>query len=256
MARPGLALGGIVMIGAGVAVAFGWVWPSTAEATGTVAERVRSVEIDNSSGDITITVADVRETTVRQNFSYRFGQPDDTFSSTGGELYLGDCGWWCSVDYEVVLPRAAAVTGDLSSGTLTLEGVASADVRGSSGDMRVRDVDGSVRLEISSGDVELTDVGQDVTVDASSGNIIGRDLRGDVTAEANSGDITLGLSVAGDVRADASSGNIEVTVPDGDYRVEGESNSGDRRIQVGQSTSAAHLLRLDTSSGDVTVNAG
>ncbi|WP_232376437.1 DUF4097 family beta strand repeat-containing protein [Amycolatopsis aidingensis] len=256
MVRPGLALGGVLMIGAGVAVAFGWVWPSTAEATDTVAEQVNSVEIDNASGDIAITVADVAETTVRQTFSYRFGKPEDTFSITEGELYLGDCGWWCSVEYEVVLPRAAAVTGDLSSGALTLEGVASADVHGSSGDVRVRDVDGPVRVDVSSGDVELTDIGKEITVDTSSGNIIGRDLRGAVTAEASSGDITLALTAAGDVRADASSGNIELTVPAGEYRVEGESNAGDRRIEVGRDSAAAHLLRLDTSSGDVTVKAG
>jgi hypothetical protein len=255
MARGWLAIGGIAMIGIGAAVAFGWWSSATAEATGQI-DGVSRIRIDNDSGNVSIRTGDVQTTTVREHFDFRWGEPDTSYSIEDGELVLGDCGWWCSADYELIVPEGMAINGDVDSGDLLLEGVASAEVDASSGDVTVRDVSGPVRLDVSSGDVQLSGLGGPVDVDASSGDVIGDGLRGQVKVDASSGYIRLVMVVPQSVTADASSGDIELTVPDVPYRIEGESDSGDREIRVDQGGEAAHTLQLNASSGDVTVHTG
>lgn len=236
MGRTGLAVGGVVLIGVGVAVAFGWLWPSTAEATAEVTQRVDTVDVASDAGDVIIRAADVEATTVRQLFRYRWDQPGDAYSVQGATLVLGECpDWGCSVDYEVLVPRGATVTGHVDSGDLTIEGVASADVGADSGDIDVRDVAGPV------------------TVGLDSGSFTGAGLRGDVRAEVKSGDVEVTLAEPGDVRASADSGDVRLAVPEGDYRVEGDTDSGDRDVQIPQDPAAGNVLDLVTDSGDVTV---
>jgi hypothetical protein len=253
MGRAWLAIGGVAMIGIGVSFAFGLWSYATAQATDEV-DGVRRVLIDNGSGDVAIRVGDVRSATVHQRFEYRWGEPDESVSVDGGTLLLGDCGSWCSVDYDVVVPAGTEVHGEVQSGDLELVGVASAEIHASSDDVTIRQVEGPVRVVASSGDVRLSDIGGRVDAEVSSGDLTGDGLRGPVDAHASSGDITLVLTVPQSVTADASSGDIELTVPDEQYRVEGESDSGDRDISVDQSRDAAHTLRLDASSGNVSVN--
>lgn len=252
MGRAWLAIGGIAMIGIGASFAFGLWSYATTEATDEV-DGVRQVLIDNDSGDVAIRVGDVPSTTVHQRFEYRWGEPDESISVDEGTLELGDCGSWCSVDYDVVVPEGTEINGDVRSGDLELTGVAAAEVNASSGDVTVRQVAGPVRIVASSGDVQLGDLSGPVDVEVSSGELTGDGLRGPVDAHASSGNITLVMAVPQSVTAEASSGDIELTVPDGPYRVEGDSNSGDRTINVDQVRDARHTLRLDASSGDVTV---
>ncbi|WP_199429218.1 DUF4097 family beta strand repeat-containing protein [Qaidamihabitans albus] len=255
MGRAGLAIGGVALIVVGGAIGFGWLWPSTAEATATMESEIRDVEIDNGSGYVTVRAEDVERATVRQVFRYRWDRPGDAYSVDGDTLVLGGCGGFCSVDYELVVPRGTEVGGENGSGDITLTGVGAVDVHAGSGDVRVTGGSGPVDIDASSGHVRLSDLAQDVTVRASSGDVTGEDLRGKVDVEASSGDIELRLAVPRDVRASASSGDIELTMPSGAYRVEGSSDSGNRDIEVDQVSSAEHLLRLDSSSGDVTVEA-
>lgn len=236
MSRTARAIAGIALIGIALGIGFGWFWPSTATASTDVTERVDAVEIDNDAGDVSVRVGDVTRTTVKQRFEYRFGKPDDAFDLDGDTLVLGDCGWNCTVDYEVILPSAVPVTGQLDSGDLTLDGVAGAEV------------------EVDSGNITLREIAGPVQADADSGDITGSGLGGTITAKADSGSIELRLDRAVDVTADADSGDIELTVPASEsYRVAGSSDSGERNIDVRQDPAAEHLLQLDADSGDVAV---
>lgn len=252
MVRPMRALAGVVLIGIGVVIALGWWNKDTAEATGEVPERMRTVEINNESGDVTITAGDTDVTRVHQVFRYRWNEPDDAYRASGDELVLEGCGWGCEVDYEVVVPRGTSVTGELSSGTATLRGVGDVDLQASSGDVAVQQVDGRVNLEANSGEIRVADVAGPVTANANSGNIHGERLRGAIDLQASSANIQLSLDRAQNVTAQASSGNIELTVPDQPYRVNAETN-GSQQIEVPTDPSAAHTLNLDASSGNVTV---
>jgi hypothetical protein len=235
MARPVLAIGGVALIGVGALIAVGWFTESNEQRERQITEQVRTVRLANDSGSVDLRVGDVAATTVRQRFSYRWSKPSEGFQLDGDQLVLGDCGWNCSVDYDVVVPPGTTVTGHVDSGDIQLDGVASADVTADSGSVKVRNVAGPLNATVDSGDIE------------------GDHLGGKVDARADSGSVKLRLEVAQDVRVRVDSGNVDLTVPKGSYRVEGNSDSGNRDIKVTSDSSALRTLQLDADSGDVTV---
>ena len=80
----------------------------------------------------------------------------DTYSVDDGVLKLdGDCGWQCSADFVVTVPRGTKVTGENGSGDLSITGVSGIDASSRSGDIELRDVTGDVKLDLTSGDVEI-----------------------------------------------------------------------------------------------------
>lgn len=226
MGRAVRAVGGIALIGAGLAYGAGWLSWSSVDRTGEVAAEVRRVEIDNDSGDVTIRAGDVRETVVRQHLRYRWDDPGDAYTVDGSTLLLGGCGWGCTVDYDVVVPRGTAVSGAVDSGNVALEGVA------------------DVRVEADSGDITLRlDQVEQVFAHADSGDI-------DLTVEEGAYPSAAG---GGPIEAATDSGDITVAVPAGAYRLAVETDSGDRDIGVPQDPAATRVLRLSTDSGDVSV---
>ncbi|MGH3466619.1 MAG: DUF4097 family beta strand repeat-containing protein [Thermocrispum sp.] len=236
MSRTAKIIAGLVLIGVAVGIATGWFWSSTATATERVGERIDTVQIDNDSGNVEISTGEVTTTQVRQSFSYRLGSPDNlAFEVDGGTLRLGGCGWWCSVDYVVVVPEGTTVTGTVDSGNISLTGVS------------------GVEVDADSGNIELRDVTGPLTVEADSGNITGSGLDGNATVQADSGNIELQFSRPADVTADVDSGNIDLVMPDGPYEVVGESDSGERNVQVATDPSAEHILRADLDSGDLSI---
>lgn len=254
MVQPVRALAGVALIGVAAAIAFNWWEDDIAEASDEVREPVRTVRIANDSGDVKVVAGATRTAKVHQRFDYTWNEPESSYSVSDGELVLDGCGWNCSVDYTVEVPRGTTITGDANSGDIVLDNVGDVDVHADSGSVQVRRANGDVRVEASSGDVELTGVAGTTQVDSSSGEVRATGLRGRTEVNASSGDISLGLDRAQDVVAHTSSGRIQLTVPDQRYRVQA-STEGDERIGVRQSPDAAHLLDLDTSSGDLQVTA-
>ncbi|WP_236790562.1 DUF4097 family beta strand repeat-containing protein [Amycolatopsis sp. GM8] len=216
MGRPALAIGGIVLIGAGVAVAVGWWWPQHADAQTQVVQRVQSVRLDTQSGDVRISARDVTSTSVHERFRYSGSRPGQTYRMDGGQLVLTDCGANCSVDYEIVVPRGTTVSGNATSGDIELQGV-SADVSSTSGQIDVNDATGPVK------------------------------------AHSTSGDISVRLAGPQDVSAEATSGDVDLRVPDNHYRVDARTTSGDRNIEIATDPAGPYVLDLQATSGDITV---
>ncbi|TWH21530.1 DUF4097 family beta strand repeat-containing protein [Prauserella rugosa] len=251
--RPGLAVGGAVLVGLGVVIALGTFDSEHAERTSTFAD-VDRIELATGSGDVTVRVGDVDRVTVVEKLSYRWSEPSETHTVDDSVLRLERCdAWWCEVDHEVIVPRGLAVSGELGSGSLSANGVSSVDVEAGSGDVRLAEITGDVRLDVGSGSAEFHDVDGAVVAEAGSGTLTGRELRGSVEAEAGSGAIDLQLAEPGDVTASVGSGDLRVAVPRGDYRVEGDTGSGERRLEVGSDPEAPNVLLLDSNSGDVTL---
>ncbi|WP_186382316.1 DUF4097 family beta strand repeat-containing protein [Amycolatopsis rhizosphaerae] len=220
MGRIALAVGGIVLIGAGIAIAteWNWHWSTKAQVDRELAQRIDTVQLDTGSGDVRILAEDVATTTVHQRFSYTGGKPGDAFTVEGGKLVLHDCGNRCDVDYEVVVPRGVAVTGKVTSGETTVRGAAAADVT------------------------------------STSGNVLVTDATGPVKVRATSGDVTVAMSMAQNVKVDVTSGNVMVTVPRDRYRVRTGTSSGTQRVDIATDPAGPYELDLNSTSGDVTVS--
>ncbi|SDC86884.1 DUF4097 family beta strand repeat-containing protein [Actinokineospora iranica] len=238
-----------------------------------VGQTVRSVRLASASGAVRLRTGTT--TTVHRQVSHAEAKPGATHRVEGDVLVLEGCPIRdCWVDYDVVVPEGVAVSGDVDSGSVDIEGVSSVNLRSSSGDVRVRRVSGAVNLVANSGTVELTDVGERATIEADSGDVLTRDVRGGLTANVDSGrveaqgargkvdvatssgDIAVRLAEAGDVRARAGSGSVEVSVPRGGYQVSATADSGEVANTVGHDPAAPHRIDVTADSGDVTVAFG
>lgn len=222
MGRVALAVGGIALVGAGIAVGLGWWLPArvgtTTEVDRQVSQQIHTVRInDVGSGDVTIRTGPVATSTVHQKFHYEGDRPGDAYRVDGDQLVLSDCGNNCSVDFDVIVPSGTTVTG-----------------KSASGDIRISDT-GAVDVSATSGGIRISDAGP-------------------VRASATSGNVEVSLADPQDVRVNATSGDVRVIVPADRYQVEGHSTSGDRDIQVVSDPAAPHVLDLTTTSGDVTAH--
>jgi hypothetical protein len=207
----------------------------------TVDEEIRSIEIDDPRGEISIVGDDdASEVEISRTIRYRGERPDDeTFDVDDGVLTLGGCGRNCSVEYTLEVPAGLDISGSTDNGAIELTSVNEVDVR------------------TSNGRIELEDVAGRVEVATSNGRISGTGLHGDgLRAETSNGAIELSFDTAQDVEATTSNGAIELTVPDEPFRVSADTVNGREEIEVDTDDDAAHSLELRTSNGSITVTTG
>ncbi|RKT84633.1 Putative adhesin [Saccharopolyspora antimicrobica] len=278
MARVGLAVGGAALVLIGGAVAF-WGPLSTAQQRTDPVVGVDRVRLGDGSGSVEVRYEPGGSPEVTQKVErwgaafWSSGGNEVEHRVEGGELVLEtDCGWNCSVSYEVVLPAQVPVEGELGSGGLTVVGMASVQaevssgsvelvdiagpvgVRASSGGVRVSGTDSPVEVRSNSGSIELVDLGGRVEAEASSGGITGTGLRGaEIVATSSSGSIELELTGPQRAEVSTSSGGIDLVVPADRYRVDTDTGSGGADIQVPQDPSAAKRLTLSSGSGHISV---
>jgi DUF4097 and DUF4098 domain-containing protein YvlB len=201
-----------------------------------VGQSFESVRFTNDSGDVTIRAGDKAE--VKRTVHYGDKKPGDTFRVKDGVLALDSCTERnCWIDYEVTVPAGTRVSGELDSGKVDISGVADVNLRASSGEVNVTDVDGAVNIEASSGSVRLDEIG------------------GPVVAKVDSGNVEVGLAKAADVRVGADSGNVDVTVPDGSYKVTTSADSGSVDSGIDDDPSGEHVIDVHADSGNIRVSA-
>jgi DUF4097 and DUF4098 domain-containing protein YvlB len=190
---------------------------------------------------------------VQEKRKFWFWKHGDAYSVNDGVLELdGDCGWQCTADFEVTVPRGTKVTGENGSGDLEIVGVAGVDAKSRSGKVELRDVAGDVDLDVTSGDISVQDLTGKLDVTANSGDIEAKGLKGGaVNVETTSGDIELDLTDANDVHAKGTSGDIEISAPTGDYKVTTDTKHGEVENNLGNNTAGTHTLTATTTSGDI-----
>lgn len=147
----------------------------------------------------------------------------------------------CTVDYTMDVPASVAIEAEVSSGDITLEGLAGpATLRTSSGDVRVRHFSGpSLDTRSTSGDVILDDLSATT-----------------LTAEATSGDIRATFAAAPTtVDATATSGDVTVVVPRSEttYKVRMDTTSGDATSDIGNTEGGTGSISVRATSGDVRI---
>jgi DUF4097 and DUF4098 domain-containing protein YvlB len=245
----GIVLAAIFIVCSATSVA-GWTIGSTEKTNHEVIPGpVKTLTLDANSGDVTLVASDTDDVVVD---SHARGQlhtptlkvrPEGThLTVTGGcpNISFGDC----SAEIIVRVPANTAV-----------------DVDAGSGDIHAQDLSGNVRLRSASGDVSADDLhGFSVQLKSASGDITASHVRaGTVSARTASGDVTLQLSsVPEGVEARTNSGDVAVLVPPGSemYRVDADTNSGDKTVGVATSSRASHAISAHTNSGDVVVDYG
>ncbi|HEY3560044.1 MAG TPA: DUF4097 family beta strand repeat-containing protein [Kribbella sp.] len=248
---------GVILLVAAAGLAFWQFGDRDSDDTHKVDDKITTVQLAAGHSDITIKVSDDDTTSVREQRRFWFFKHGDAYSVHDGVLKLdGDCGWQCTADYEVTVPRGTKVTGENGSGDLQLSGLAGVDAKSRSGKVELRDIEGDVNLDVTSGDISVHGLNGKFDVKANSGDIEGKDLKGGpVDVETTSGDIELKLAEASDVNAKGTSGDIEITAPGSDYKVSTDSKHGDVENDLGSNPTAGHTLNATTTSGDIELRA-
>ncbi|MFI5691204.1 DUF4097 family beta strand repeat-containing protein [Kribbella sp. NPDC051586] len=244
---------GVILLVVAAGLAFWQFGDKDSDDTHKIDDKITAVHLDAEHSDITIKVSDDDKTTVQEQRKYWFWKHGDAYSVNDGVLKLdGDCGWQCSADFEITVPRGTKVTGQNGSGDLDLTGVAGVDAKSRSGKVELREIDGDVNLDVTSGDVSISALTGKLDVKANSGDIEAADLKGGpVNVETSSGDMELQLSEPNDISAKGSSGDIEITAPTGDYKVTTSTRTGDTEDNLGNNTNAPHTITATTTSGDI-----
>lgn len=212
------------------------------------------VMIDAGSSDVRIVGAGSGP--VEVDLPSRFGRASARVehSWSGSALDLNvDCSGFlgCGSDPVVRVPAGAQV-----------------EVRASSGDVRITDVDTQVRVETSSGEVDLRDVSNasirttsgdvdlqrvgQIDVRATSGDVRG-DARGSsVTTRTTSGDVKMELAQVTRADIETSSGDVKLEFdPRQEYAIDATTSSGDIDSDLRNDDDAPNVLIVRTTSGDI-----
>ncbi len=248
---------GAILLVTGAALAFWQFGDRDSTDDHEISEKITTVQLAAESADITIKVSGDDKTTVQEKRTFWLWNKGDAYSVDDGVLKLdGDCGWQCTADYVVTVPRGIKVIGENGSGDVSIAGVSGVDASSRSGTIEISDVTGDVKVDLTSGDVVVKDLTGKLDVRATSGDIEASGLKGGaVNVETTSGDLELELAEANDVRAKGTSSDIEVTAPAGGWNVSTETRSGDVGNGLGDDPNGSHTLDATTTSGDIELQA-
>ena len=153
-----------------------------------------------------------------------------------------------SVYYELLVPDSTHFRVETTSGNVEIRDFnGSLEVRTVSGDIAVTEARSSVKCRTISGDIYLKNISGDTELKTTSGEITVQDLAGAFEAESVSGDLNL-KNIIGNVDLKTTSGEIEVRKLKGSF--EAGSVSGDVDVE---SFSNADEIEIETVSGDISL---
>jgi hypothetical protein len=209
------------------------------------AAGLTTLQVDGSSGSITITGSDTDSIHVRAEISDGLRPTGESRRVVGDTLQLhSTCpnygSDWCHVNYEVSVPRDIAVVVNSGDGSVDLSGTT-----------------GPVNIDTDNGSLDIADVSGDVHVASDNGRITAARLRSQtVTAGTDNGRLTLEFAAAPTtVVATADNGRVTVVVPnDGTaYRVETETDNGSENVSVPTDGASTRTITARTDNGSVTI---
>lgn len=209
---------------------------------------VDELMIESSNGDVTLVASADDKVRIEGRSEGTLHTPAPEIDVIGSSVHISaNCPVWgfgeCHSSVIVHVPTGTEVTVDATSGDIVAEGLTA-----------------GVDLQTSSGDIAVDGLSGDVSLCSASGDIVARGLHANLAkAKTASGDVDLRFAtVPKGAEALTSSGDARILVPPGpeSYNVLAESGSGDTVSGVRESDDATSFLRVETSSGDVTVDYG
>jgi hypothetical protein len=213
-----------------------------------------TISITSEVADVTLRFGDVRETLV--TFEQRGANRNMSFdaAATGGTLTVavvehGAAPWFFGDVSQS--PRLTVTLPDSFAGrelTVALEtDVGDVVLDGDFGDIDTVSTAGDIRLDGSATRVGVETTAGDITAPRLS-------VQGEVSINTTVGEANLSLTTVPS-RLDITStvGDIDVRLPSGDYRIDTATNVGDVTIDAESDPDADTILRLETTTGDITV---
>ena len=212
----------------------------TTEANASIDDPFTRVIITTAAGDVQI-----ERTTGTPEWlaeaTYSGTEPDFEPRVVDGELIVNEgCEsvGECSVAYLLSVPEGTEVVARTTSGSVTITSISAA-----------------VDVETSTGTVFLNTVNGTITAISGSGDILGAKLES-ATAAFNSASGNIDVSfqaIITNLVAESSSGNITAQLPGDSYNLNVDAGSGTLDLSIDDDETSIYMVRLKTSSGDITI---
>lgn len=196
------------------------------------------------SGNVTIAPSHDGQSRYRASVHYSLFRPNLHWRTSADRVVLSGqplCLGWsaCGVNLHLTVPAHRPI-----------------DTGSASGDVRVKDLTGSVNVHAGSGDVLANRLSGPLQLVDSSGDITGTALTSPrVQAKGTSGNIRLSFARPPErVQLHDSSGDITLAVPGNvSYFIDAKTSSGTTNIRVPQNPNAHRKITVRDISGDITV---
>ena len=150
-----------------------------------------------------------------------------------------------------IVPDKGSRTGAVVSYSLKMPEDFSADIKNSTGDIKLENVVGDLNLRSSTGDIETGTVRGDVDINISTGDVYLEEVFGSLNLEGSTGDVVFDY-LEGKVNIDVSTGDIEgkLDLTAGYNSI--TSSTGD--ISLNFTNRSSIYFQVETSTGDISVN--
>ncbi len=240
----------VVLIGGGVLTQTATAMQHTDRETRVLPSSVKRLVLEGGSGDVSVQESATSQAEARPDARWSWQEPvvDITTTADGTQSHItSSCSGWnpfltCSVSWSLTVPAGTDLV-----------------IQTSSGDIDLASMSGTAQLSTKSGDITVKgSQAVDLRLATSSGDVEVRNARTPkVSVETTSGDITIdSLVTLNGLDARATSGDVTVRVPreSAPYAVEQNTRSGTTRSVVSEDPSSPRWLRLESTSGDLTVD--
>jgi hypothetical protein len=172
---------------------------------------------------------------------------------------LGDCRIKTGLGH-IALELAHDLSLKTGIGDISVDHVTGhAEITVGSGDVRLREPDGSAVIKNSNGDTWVGVAGGDLRISAANGSIAVDAARGSVVAKSSNGDVRLGEVARGSIVLETRLGDVEVGIPEGtaawlDVRAaHGKVHNGLEAADAPAPSAETVEVRARTSAGSVVV---
>jgi len=207
--------------------------------------------VENGSGSVTVTGAEVTTTTVEITGARAdeaiVKQDGNQVSVLAPRTRSGIFGGDSKLDMAITVPADSTLTAKTGSADLEARGrYRSGRVKTGSGEVTVETFSGPAVVETGSGDIHVDTAGEDLRVKTGSGDVQVTRAEGSLVVSTGSGDVRIGTSSAPTV-VKTGSGDLDVAEARGDVAM--NTGSGDLVVRT------AHRGRISAkgASGDVRV---
>ncbi|HJD84231.1 DUF4097 family beta strand repeat-containing protein [Kitasatospora aureofaciens] len=237
----------LVMLAAGVQT-WSLVMQQQTSATKPYDVVIHQVRLETGSASVRLRAGREGHVVVKQRLDWMLRKPVVSATFAGDVLTVGmhcrqvlpfsDFG--CGAEIELEVPAATEVTGSVSSGSVSVEGL-----------------NGSVRMQLTSGQLSLAHTSGELWAETTSGQVLATDLSAQrVTARTTSGSLELHFTRAPHaVDARATSGAVIMTVPKNSrYAFSSEVGSGSGGIDPAlEDSTSPDSIHAQVTSGSLTV---
>lgn len=210
------------------------------------AKDLKEIEIENSSGKVTVSGVDGTKAEIQSTKNKFDDRCTLTIEKSGGKIHLKVKSKWslttheCDVDFDIKTPKSTNLNAVLGSGSIT-----------------VRAVQGAFSFILGSGDVSADGTFKEISGKDGSGDIDIKGLTENADIRSGSGNIKLTYArtpVTGALELKTGSGNATVLFPKGaKIKTSFKAGSGQIVNELGDTPGADFEVSMKAGSGNLNI---